>query len=371
MRSKKMFTILVLGLMVSLAQVGKSAPMGTAVTYQGRLMDANSAADGLYGFEFKLYDDDATGGIQQGSTVTIDNVDVIDGYFTVELDFGDGVFASDARWLEIGIRSDSSSPFTTLNPRQKVTPSPYAIYAQTAGSGGGDNLGNHTATQNINLNGNYLSGDGGNDGVYVANDGKVGIGTSAPGAKLEIIQNIWTNILKVGLLTSPNRLILSSGHMWASISGGTTNRNDIAIEHSTGNVGIGTGSPGAKLEVDGDLKVTGAYKGNISSSSGSDGAPFPRPAYDSGWVAVAQNSFLSLTHNIGGNLDNYVVDLQLESDPLFLPYGVNNFGHGLYNNSSGDMGAAYLDLTTTSIKVYRATADLTAAKVRIRIWVYN
>ena len=370
MRSKKMFTILALGLMVSLAQVGKPAPMGTAITYQGRLMDANDPADGLYGFEFKLYDDAAIGGIQQGSTVTIDNVDVIDGYFTVELDFGDGVFASDARWLEIGIRSDSSSPFTTLNPRQKVTPSPYAIYAQTAGGGGGDNLGNHTATQNINLNGNYLSGDGANDGVYVANDGKVGIGTSAPGAKLEIIQNIWTNILKVGLITSPNRLILSSGHMWASISGGTTNRNDIAIEHSTGNVGIGTGSPGAKLEVDGDLKVTGAYKGNISSSSGSDGAPFPRPAYDSGWVAVAKDSEVTLTHNIGGNVDNYVVDLQLKSDSLF-PLGINNFAHGLFINSSGAMGAAYLDLTTTSIKVHRAPDDGYAAKVRIRIWVYN
>ena len=51
---------------------------------------------------------------------------------------------------------------------------------------GGDNLGNHTATQNIKLNGHWLSGDGGNEGVFVTNNGKVGIGTSNPSKKLEV-----------------------------------------------------------------------------------------------------------------------------------------------------------------------------------------
>ncbi|MDD3045907.1 MAG: tail fiber domain-containing protein, partial [Candidatus Delongbacteria bacterium] len=45
-----------------------------------------------------------------------------------------------------------------------------------------DNLGNHTATQNIKLSGYYLSNDGGNEGVYVDTDGDVGIGTNAPGS---------------------------------------------------------------------------------------------------------------------------------------------------------------------------------------------
>ena len=36
-----------------------------------------------------------------------------------------------------------------------------------------DNLGNHTATQNIQLDGNWLSNDGGNEGIYVETDGKV------------------------------------------------------------------------------------------------------------------------------------------------------------------------------------------------------
>lgn len=41
---------------------------------------------------------------------------------------------------------------------------------------GSDNLGNHTASQNIQLNGNFLSNDGAaNRGVKITNDGKVGI----------------------------------------------------------------------------------------------------------------------------------------------------------------------------------------------------
>ena len=60
-------------------------------------------------------------------------VDVIDGYFTVELDFG-SVFDGNNRWLEIGVRpGDQSDPcvYSLLSPRQKVTPTPYAL--QTRG----------------------------------------------------------------------------------------------------------------------------------------------------------------------------------------------------------------------------------------------
>jgi hypothetical protein len=53
-----------------------------------------------------------------------------------------------------------------------------------------DNLGNHTATDNIRLNGNYLSNDGGNEGIKIDNDGNVGIGTSSPNSKLDITGNV-------------------------------------------------------------------------------------------------------------------------------------------------------------------------------------
>ena len=128
-----MLTILALalGLMVWSAKVSQAAPMGTAFTYQGRLIDANNAAEDLYDFQFNLYDDANTiTGNQLGDAIDINELNVIDGYFTVELNFGSGIFTGNARWLEIGVRpGDSTGGFTTLSPRQEVTPTPYAIYA--------------------------------------------------------------------------------------------------------------------------------------------------------------------------------------------------------------------------------------------------
>jgi outer membrane murein-binding lipoprotein Lpp len=47
-----------------------------------------------------------------------------------------------------------------------------------------------TAAANVKLNGHWLSGDGGNEGVYIENSGNVGIGTANPNAKLEVAGNI-------------------------------------------------------------------------------------------------------------------------------------------------------------------------------------
>ncbi len=60
----------------------------------------------------------------------------------------------------------------------------------TAGSGGtttGDNLGNHTATTNLGLNGNWLSNAPGNaNGLRIDNNGNVGVGTSSPAGPLQV-----------------------------------------------------------------------------------------------------------------------------------------------------------------------------------------
>jgi len=99
--------------------------VGTAFTYQGRLTDDGSLGNGNYDFEFKLYDDAST---QVGSTITVDDKIITDGLFTVELDFGSGAFNGEARYLEIGVRPGSSTgAYTTLSPRQALTPAPYAL----------------------------------------------------------------------------------------------------------------------------------------------------------------------------------------------------------------------------------------------------
>ena len=122
----------------------QAAPVGTAFTYQGRLTDGGSPANGEYDFRFKLYDA-VSGGAQVGSTVSKENTTVTDGLFTVELNFGSGAFNGDARYLEIGVRPGASSGlFTTLSPRQALTPAPYALSlrpgASVVGAIAGDNV---------------------------------------------------------------------------------------------------------------------------------------------------------------------------------------------------------------------------------------
>ena len=136
MKTTKILAILVLALalIVCVAEVSKAAPLGTAFTYQGHLYDANYVADGLYDFAFKLFDDsnDPCSGNQLGSDVNKPDVDVIDGYFTVELDFG-GVFDGNAVWLEIGVRPgemNDPNAYPPLSPRQEVTPTPYALHTR-------------------------------------------------------------------------------------------------------------------------------------------------------------------------------------------------------------------------------------------------
>ena len=127
---------LALGLIVCQANPVSAVPSGTAFSYQGRLTEAESSADGLYDFQFKLYDN-VTDGNQLGNTIGKNEVNVIDGYFTVELDFGSDAFDGDDRWLEIGVQPgdfNGTGAYTILSPRQRVTPTPYAIYAKAAGT---------------------------------------------------------------------------------------------------------------------------------------------------------------------------------------------------------------------------------------------
>ncbi|MFO7742677.1 MAG: hypothetical protein R6X31_10240, partial [Anaerolineae bacterium] len=106
-------------------EVTAQAAVGTAFRYQGQLTYDGSPAHGTYDFEFKLFDDASN---QVGSTITVEDKTVIDGLFTVELDFGEWAFAGEARYLEIGVRpGDSGEAFTTLLPRQALAPAPYAL----------------------------------------------------------------------------------------------------------------------------------------------------------------------------------------------------------------------------------------------------
>jgi hypothetical protein len=124
--------------------------VGTAFTYQGELRAAGTPATAAYDFQFRLFNS-AGGNTQVGTTVTASAVSVINGLFTVPLDFGAAQFAGDAQWLEINVRPSSGGTFETLIPRTAVTPTPYALGAVAA-------LANSVTTTSI-VDGAVQSGD--------------------------------------------------------------------------------------------------------------------------------------------------------------------------------------------------------------------
>jgi hypothetical protein len=109
-----------------------AAALGTSFTYQGNLQVGGVLANGNYDFTFDLYNDPVAGALI-GATWTDLNVSVSNGLFTTTVDFGSGIFDGTAYWLSIGVRSNGSGlAYSTLSPRQAVTPTPYALYATVA-----------------------------------------------------------------------------------------------------------------------------------------------------------------------------------------------------------------------------------------------
>ena len=117
------------------SDMAHSEPLGTAFTYQGELKQASQVANGEFDFEFQLYDV-PNGGIAIALPAQVDDVQVVDGVFTVELDFGSGVFDGTQLWLQVGVREGAlMGAYTTLSPRSKLTATPYAIYGLAHGGG--------------------------------------------------------------------------------------------------------------------------------------------------------------------------------------------------------------------------------------------
>jgi len=100
---------------------------GSAFTYQGQLKSGGTPYSGTCDLRFALWNA-LSGGAQIGATQTKSNVSLAEGYFTVQLDFGEGAFQGDARWLAIEVRCPAGTgSYTALSPRQALTAAPYAL----------------------------------------------------------------------------------------------------------------------------------------------------------------------------------------------------------------------------------------------------
>jgi hypothetical protein len=186
----------VLALIVALTPAATplaAAPLGTGFIYQGQLKENGAPANGVFDFEFRLFDLEA-GGVQQGGTVSKNDLLVENGLITVDLDFGN-VFDGNRRWLEVRVRDGASAgAFTPLTPRQELTATPYALFAlsspgSVSGSGttntiplwsGGTTLGNSQITQSgagVQLPNNVqlAAGAQGNNVAFGSPNGETGM----------------------------------------------------------------------------------------------------------------------------------------------------------------------------------------------------
>jgi hypothetical protein len=109
----------------------------------------------------------------------------------------------------------------------------------------------HMAERNLQLNDNFISNDGGNEGIRIDNTGNVGIGTNTPTSKLNIA---------------------GGGIKIASGLGNSSTRPNLNT-NSIGNYeirGVGGGSPQIDTQDDGFLRLSAGGGSNLNTQSSID-----------------------------------------------------------------------------------------------------
>ncbi len=225
-------------------------PLGSSFTYQGQLNQNGNPLNTTADFEFTLWDADA-GGNMLGTAIAADNVAIVDGLFTIELDFGVMAFNGDARWLEISVASPTAGPLETLTPRQPLTAAPVALALRglrTLASGDPERreswhvLGGHPEN-NIGA---------GIAGAVVAGGGEAGFPNAVTG--------------RAGTV-SGGRSNTASGSFGATVSGGADN---LASENSaTVGGGFGNTASGRASVVGGGGQTRPSNGGNVASGEAS------------------------------------------------------------------------------------------------------
>ena len=151
----------------------------------------------------------------------------------------------------------------------------------------------------------------GNVGVYVNNNGNVGIGTSTPAAKLDVNGGI--NVTQNSYINwgGGSRIVGQSSYLRLQ----TSSQDRISITN-TGNVGIGTTSPSEKLDVSGNINVDGHIE-----------------FFNSGYITNGGSGGGALDIIANGSVGNgnITISSATSSDALYLNYlngGNIRFGQG-------------------------------------------
>ncbi len=161
------FAGVIASILVAAAAFRGGTPVDYTFTYQGQLRNAGALVNGPVDLRITLWDSDVAGG-QVGAINNYQAVPITDGRFALGLNFGATAFDGSNRWVQLEFRSPAGSgQYLTLNPRDKIMATPYAMFALNGGNG----IWNYNAE---------------NQSVSVLGQ-KVGIGTSNPTALLEVV----------------------------------------------------------------------------------------------------------------------------------------------------------------------------------------
>ncbi|MBP7053849.1 MAG: hypothetical protein KBE65_22785 [Phycisphaerae bacterium] len=117
-------------------------------------------------------------------------------------------------------------------------------------------------------------------------------------------------------------------------------------------------------------EASSVYYDDIKIDSGTTASVscFPRPAYNSGWIVTpfgdpTDRYGVILAHNLGGDTDNYVIDLQWKVSGIAGP-NLSNQGLG------STFSYSFLTDRTVTLSAPYSAVDLVTS-LRIRIWTYD
>lgn len=92
------------------------------------------------------------------------------------------------------------------------------------------------------------------------------------------------------------------------------------------------------------------------------------PDYDSGWFSLDPAQAMNLVLNLGGNPDNYLVDVRFADADINTTIGYHNIGEGGDQTFGAAAGATWSNLDADFIQVFRNPQDTLCDRVRVRIW---
>lgn len=324
--------LLGVGLWTTTLHAQSGLPESQAITYQGYLTDESQPADGSYDFTFTLFPT-MTGGspVKIGGTITdaalsLEDVAVADGIFTVQLDFGRGVFTGEPRYLEIGVRAgNSTGGYTVLAPRQLLSPAPAALALP--------GLWTQPYSVSVSLIGGY-PGNSVDPGVIGATIGGGGQ-------------------LSTGSQNGPNRVVGEAS--FATIAGGNNNvisGTNAFIGGGANNVAagslsvIGGGWFNSTTDTSGVSVIAGGYGNDMDSPFGFIGGGFNNQVNTSNNAVVAggsQNKVSDSHSAVGGGTQNQAGNANndpFDAEGATVPGGVGNVASGAYSFAAGHFAQA-------------------------------